>query len=75
MKKERIIDCVDLEGGFATTLDLDVAMVNDYIGEIPVRPSAVAVFIGRIFGKDYQPFTIYYYGTPDEYLRKLFYYD
>lgn len=62
----------DLKGGFASTFDLDLAMANNYIGEIHAQPTQLAIGMGKVFGKRYGPATIYFYGTPDEELRRWF---
>ena len=69
------IPIVDLDGAFAITKSLQFALANNYIGEIPVRPTLMSLSILSTVGLHREPFTIYYYGTPDKYLKELFGYD
>ena len=71
----KLIPIIDLDGGFASTLDINLAMTNNYIGEIPINPKLLAFYMGEIFGKHYKSFTVFYYGAPDERLKKLFGYE
>lgn len=68
----RKIPIIDLKGQFAATLDMDLALHNDYIGEVPIRPKALDRAMGLIFGRILFTGTIFYYGTPDEELKKKF---
>ena len=64
-----------LNGGFKTTLNIDEAIANNYIGEIVIHPKKIAAAVGLFFGSRYNSFVLYYYGTPDERLKKLFGYN
>ena len=49
------------------TDDLSTALVNNYIGEVEMIPSAVADAVSlACTGQRFMPFRIYYYGAPDE---------
>lgn len=66
---------INHRGQYAATLDQDLAMLNGYIGEVPVRPKALDREMGLIFGRIYFTGTVYYYGIPDEEIKKKFGYN
>lgn len=70
----REIPIYDMQGQYASTLDMDLAMLNDYIGEVVIRPKVLDEAIGLITGRRLFTGTVFYYGTPDEELRQKFYY-
>lgn len=61
--------------GYKRTTDINVAMAGGYIGEIQMRPTIMALSIAATFKKVYKVFTIYYYGTIDDELKKKFGYE
>ena len=63
---------IDLKGRYAATLDMHLALLNAYIGEVPIRPKTLDRAMGLIFNRVYFTGTIFYYGTPDEDLKKKF---
>lgn len=50
---------------YGTTLDLNLALANNYIGEVAMQHTEVAsIAKWLITGKTYKPWTMYYYGKP-----------
>ena len=72
---EREIPVYEPDGQYHSTKDRDLAMANGYIGEYPFYPNKIAYSVGLCFKRRYRPFVGFYYGTPDEHLKKLFGYE
>ena len=69
----RLIEILDLNGGYAQTLDRDIAMTNNYIGDMPIYPNRITNLVKTLIGRPLlKPFIIIYYGTPDERLAEIF---
>ena len=58
---------------YKRTLNRDQALASgQYIGELVMRPKQLPYQLSFIFRKPLKAFIFYFYGTPDERLRKMF---
>ncbi len=58
------------------TRDIHVAMFNSYIGEVHVSPKYLSVVIHYLCtGRVLPPLHLFYYGEPDERLKRMFGYE
>jgi len=70
------VPILDMGDNWSMTADLGLAMSNNYIGEQTLRPKVLSAVVSEILtGKRLMATHVYYYGTPNARLRKLFYWD
>ncbi len=76
MTKRKGIPVLSMNGEYGITRNLEFAMANSYIGEQVIYPRPLAFEITRMLSNRLiRPMHLFYYGTPDERLRKLFGYE
>jgi len=57
----------------SATTDLQTALVNGYIGEVPIRPILIAEIVHRVLtGRQLWRGTVYYYGQRNAEMNELF---
>jgi len=63
----------NMKGRWASTTNLQLALSNGYIGEAHWYPDMVAYSVKyALYGTTMRMIKAIYYGTPDDYLKKLF---
>lgn len=66
------IPILNMAGRWASTTNLQLALANGYIGEAHWYPDMVAYSVKLALGERMRMIKAIYYGTPDDYLKKLF---
>ena len=76
LAKERGVPVMDMCGGHGLTTNMNLALCNGYIGELHIRPTPIADAVNlAIRGKRIQGVALFYYGTPDDRLKRIFGYE